>query len=99
MASSQLDTRSQPAGPEQGIVIYGPSGCGKSAHAVALARHYGKDRIVDDWTPGGPVPADTLVLTSIPHGDAINFLDAARAAGIRLSTQLARALGAHRRAA
>ncbi|MFC5548174.1 ATP-binding protein [Massilia aerilata] len=84
---------------DKGTIIYGPQGCGKSAHAAALARHYGKDRIVDDWTPGCPVRADTLVLTNIPHENAVNFLDATRAAGIRLAPPLARALGAHRRMA
>jgi hypothetical protein len=83
----------------KGVVIYGPQGCGKSKHAAVLAQHYGKDRIVDDWMPGGPVPADTIVLTNIPHSSAIDFVDAARAAGIRLAPSLARALGAQRRAA
>ena len=82
-----------------GVVVYGPPGCGKSTHASALARHYGKERIVDDWMPGSPVRADTLVLTNVPHGDAIDFVDAARAAGIRLAPSVARALGAHRRVA
>jgi Holliday junction resolvasome RuvABC ATP-dependent DNA helicase subunit len=82
-----------------GIIVYGPPGCGKTTHAAALAQHYRKDRIVDDWTPGRKVPADTIALTDVPHGDAINFLDAARAAGIRLTPALARALAAERRAA
>jgi Holliday junction resolvasome RuvABC ATP-dependent DNA helicase subunit len=97
--SASLETSSSAAQPNTGIVIYGPQGCGKTTHAAALARHYGKTRIVDDWTPGGPVPDDTLVLTNVPHGRAISFLDAARAAGIRLPAALARALAADRRAA
>jgi Holliday junction resolvasome RuvABC ATP-dependent DNA helicase subunit len=84
---------------ENGVVIYGPQGCGKTTHAAALARHYGKDRIVDDWVPGRPAPADTLALTNACHIGAIHFLDAATAAGIRLMPALKRALVMDRRAA
>ena len=73
------------AGSNTGTVIYGPQGCGKTTHAVALARHYGKTRIVDDWQPGGPVPSNTLALTSAPHQGAIPFLKAVTEAGIPLS--------------
>lgn len=69
----------------QAIVVYGPPGCGKSTHAVALAIHFGKSRIVDDWTPGGRLGDDTLALTNVPHGATISFLDAASDAGIQLS--------------
>lgn len=65
-----------------GVVIYGPAGCGKTTHAVALAASFGKTRIVDDWQPGGPLPADTLALTSEPCKGAINFNDALRDAGV-----------------
>lgn len=68
-----------------GIVIYGPPGCGKSTHAAALAAHFGKSRIVDDWQPGGRVGDDTLALTNIPHAGTISFIDAACDAGIKLS--------------
>lgn len=70
---------------DTGTVIYGPQGCGKTTHAVALARHYGKTRIVDDWEPSGPVPANTLALTSAPHQGAIPFLKAVTEASIPLS--------------
>lgn len=95
-AAQRTPSRRQPA---IGIVIYGPQGCGKSTHAAALARHYGKTRIVDDWTPSRPVPADTLALTNACHIGAIHFLDAAAAAGIRLLPALKRALIDERRAA
>jgi hypothetical protein len=81
----------------EGIVIYGPQGCGKSTHASALANHYGKTRVVDDWEPGGPVPADTLALTDASCAGAIHFLEAANAAGIRLETSLVLALSKDRR--
>jgi replication-associated recombination protein RarA len=84
---------------DRGIVVYGPQGCGKTTHAAALARHYGKTRIVDDWTPSRPVPADTLALTNACHVEAIHFLDATAAAGIRLRPALKRALIDERRAA
>ena len=82
---------------QQGVVIYGPQGCGKSAHATALANHYGKTRVVDDWEPGGPVPADTLALTSAACDGAIHFLEAANAAGIRLAPAVVLALSKDRR--
>lgn len=67
------------------IVVYGPHSCGKSTHAKALAKHYGKSRVVDDWTPGAPLSADTIALTNFPHAGAIDFWDATAAAGISLS--------------
>lgn len=81
---------------DQGIVIYGPPACGKTTHAAALACHYGKTRIVDDWQPGGPLSSDTLALTNIPHQRAVHFLDAARAAGIHLTPARVKALVAER---
>jgi hypothetical protein len=95
MRNAEITHLQSPAG----IVIYGPQGCGKSTHATALARHYGKTRIVDDWMPGRQLPSDTLALTNACHIGAIHFLDAANAAGIRLMPALKRALTADRRAA
>jgi energy-coupling factor transporter ATP-binding protein EcfA2 len=83
----------------QGIVVYGPQGSGKSTHASALARHYGKTRIVDEWEPGAPVRDDTLALTSVPHKGAIYLLDAVTEAGIALPAARRKALAAARRAA
>ncbi|MBD8531467.1 MULTISPECIES: hypothetical protein [unclassified Massilia] len=69
-----------------GIVIHGPSGCGKTRNAAALARHYGKSSILDDWTPrpGAKLQANVLALTNespAPLG-AIAFSDAMYAAGL-----------------
>lgn len=72
-------------GALQGIVVYGPAGCGKTTHAAALAAHFGKSRIVDDWAPGGRVSDDTLALTNVPHVGSISFIDAVSDAGIKLS--------------
>lgn len=66
------------------VIIYGPSGCGKSTHATRLAAHFGKTRIVDGWTPGSKLGADTLALTNFPHTGAVHFTDAAKEAGIAL---------------
>lgn len=66
-------------------VVYGPPGCGETTHAVALAAHFGKSRIVDNWIPGGRLDADTLTLTSIPHLGAKPFLAAVSEAGIKMS--------------
>jgi hypothetical protein len=70
------------------VIVHGPAGCGKSRHAAALARHYGKTVIIDDWQPhaGASVPADALVLTnaSPPPQNAITFSVAMRAAGLAI---------------
>jgi energy-coupling factor transporter ATP-binding protein EcfA2 len=76
------------------IVIYGPSGCGKSTHACALARHYGKTRIVDDWTPGSRLGDDTLALTNVPHQGAVPFLQAVTEARISLTPATVRRITA-----
>lgn len=68
------------------VVIHGPQGCGKTTHAVALAKHYDKTRIVDDWTPGSRLSAETLALTNIPHQGAVPFDAAMRAAGLVMAT-------------
>jgi cytidylate kinase len=79
-----------------GIVIYGPQGCGKSTHASALARHYGKTRIVDDWLPGAPLRADTIALTNVPHKGAVYLLDAISEAKITIPASRRKALAAAR---
>ncbi len=76
------------------IVIYGPNGCGKSRYAVALAKHFGKTRIVDDWTPGSRLDDDTLALTNVPHQGAVPFLKAVSEARIRLTPATVRRISA-----
>lgn len=46
------------------IIICGPQGCGKTRNSEALAKHYGKTVIVNDWTFGQPLPDDAICLTS-----------------------------------
>lgn len=66
-----------------GILIHGPQGCGKTLHAAALAAHYGKTVIVDDWHLGMPVPEHALALTCRNDiSGAIAFDDAMQAAGL-----------------
>jgi adenylate kinase family enzyme len=67
------------------MVIYGPSGCGKSTHSAALAKFFGKTRVVDEWEPGGNVADDTLALTNHPHQGAMDFYTATAIAGINLT--------------
>lgn len=71
------------------IVIHGPQGCGKTRHAQALAKHFGCDRIVDDWE-GEDRRAGTLVLTNdvepasiLPGMVVLPFADAMRRAGLQ----------------
>jgi len=66
----------------KGIVVYGPPGSGKTVHATAIAKFYGKSRVVDDWVPGGPVPRDTLALTDQPYDGAIHITEAIAAAAM-----------------
>jgi anion-transporting ArsA/GET3 family ATPase len=80
--------------PPKAVIIYGPSGCGKSTFSCALARHFGKTRIVDDWTPGSRLGDDTLALTNIPHQGAVPFLQAVSEARIRLTPATVRRISA-----
>lgn len=69
--------------PPGSLVISGPQGCGKSRHAKALARYYGKTRVIDDWIPGTPIPGNALALTHETRLiNAIPFKNAMRAAGL-----------------
>lgn len=46
------------------VIIYGPRGCGKTRNAAALAKHYGKTTIIDDWTFSDLLPANAICLTN-----------------------------------
>jgi hypothetical protein len=86
------------------IIIYGPKGSGKTTHAKALAAHYGKANIVDDfafyssrWRRVSDMPADTLFITSHkvsldgPGKDSFIYIDdACRAAGLTPHPMLSR---------
>ena len=65
-------------------IIYGKQGCGKTTHAKALAAHYGKTRIVDDWRPGVAIPNNAIALTNVYVEGCIMFGDAMKEAGIPL---------------
>lgn len=59
------------------IVVYGSPVCGKTTNKDALAAHFGMRIVIDDWTPGEPLPADALALTNAPGvKGAIDFQDA-----------------------
>jgi ATP/maltotriose-dependent transcriptional regulator MalT len=83
-------------GSQPGVVIYAPQGSGKSTHAAALARHYRKTRIVDEWIPGGPLSADSIALTNVPVRGSVYLLDALDAAQIKLTAPYRQALAAAR---
>lgn len=63
-------------------IVHGPQSCGKTRHAEALARHFGCDRVVDDWDGFSPIPAGALVLTNLsefrhpPEADVLPFGEA-----------------------
>ena len=62
-------------------VVYGPQGCGKTRNAERIRKALGLRHIVDDWQPGDPTPADTLLLTfvdddSLPPRRSMSFAGA-----------------------
>jgi hypothetical protein len=80
MENRKLHQHIVPAGT---VVITGPQGCGKTRNGKALARHYGKCRIVDNWMPGTRIPSDAIALTCETNLiNAIPFKNAMRAAGL-----------------
>jgi hypothetical protein len=46
------------------VIVYGSQGCGKSRHGAAIAKHFGKAQIIDDWKLGDHLPQDALCLTN-----------------------------------
>lgn len=48
------------------IIIYGPSGSGKTRNAGALLTHYGKTKLIDEYSGTGDLPAHALALTNCP---------------------------------
>ncbi|WP_136419951.1 hypothetical protein [Herbaspirillum sp. ST 5-3] len=69
--------------PAGTVIITGPQGCGNSRNAQILASHYGKRRVIDNWTIGTPVPSDAIALTTETRLiNAISFKNALRAAGL-----------------
>lgn len=74
------------------VVIYGPTGCGKTRYAQVLAKHYGKEIIIDDWN-GHSKKASTLDALYLTNEDlsgtssdhVISFHEAAMAAGIKIA--------------
>ncbi|MES2787645.1 MAG: hypothetical protein V4684_19420 [Pseudomonadota bacterium] len=74
---------------QSGVVIYGPEACGKTTHAAALAAHYRKEVVIDDWLPGDPLPTHALALTNQRCEGAIPFVDAVAFAGINLARRSA----------
>jgi hypothetical protein len=46
------------------VIVYGPQGCGKTRYGQAIANHFGKTHIIDDWKLGDHLPQDALCLTN-----------------------------------
>jgi hypothetical protein len=69
--------------PPGTVVIHGPDSSEKFLHAHALARHYGRRRVINHWQVGTPVPIDAIALTTDSHLiNAISLKNAMRAAGL-----------------
>lgn len=74
------------------LIIYGPEGCGKTRYAQVLARHFGKEIIIDGLSryDAEETTLNALYLTNEDLSDsddsrAIPFHVAAKAAGIKLA--------------
>ena len=49
------------------VIVYGPQGCGKTRHTETLKKHFGCDKVVDDWDPNrSGITRNALHLTSVP---------------------------------
>ena len=77
------------------LFIYGPQGCGKTRNASALAAHFGKSNIVDDFQDHPDTVTLTerdLVLTNcqseLTHVNQITFHDAMAQAGLTFALSL-----------
>lgn len=72
----------------ESIIVHGPPGSGKTLNAVAIARHFGLSKILDDQDPAALPPGvgtDTLILTSVdltgtPYVGTIRCVPYAKAA-------------------
>ena len=81
------------------VFVYGPAGWGKTTYAEAFRQHFGKTRIIDDWTWRDPMPpGNALVLTqdlppplthAVPIADALRLI-VGRHADPRLAQERAR---------
>lgn len=66
------------------VIVYGPQACGKTRNSEALKRHFGCDRIVDDWNGRDALRDGDLALTNAfierkPNGARlVSFDDAMR---------------------
>lgn len=47
------------------ILVFGPPGSGKTRYAHQLAQRYGASPVVDEWSPGQPIPPGTPLLLSL----------------------------------
>lgn len=53
---------------KRSVIVYGPKASGKTRHAEALRKHFGMQRIVDNWDGSRPYPSfNALVLTNNAH--------------------------------
>lgn len=75
------------------IIIIGPNATGKTKHAAAFARHFGCEKIVDDWNPREhefPTRPGRLLLTSASPEDIAAALKEARTSATILDITTAR---------
>ena len=64
------------------VIVYGPMASGKTRNKHALARHFGKSTIVDDYNGRDPLPPSALALTNSDVTGAIHIARALKMAGI-----------------
>jgi hypothetical protein len=56
-------------------IVYGPQGCGKTRNSEVLMKKLGCNRVVDieEVRRLSEEPRETLVLTSLPHPQALDY--------------------------
>jgi tRNA A37 N6-isopentenylltransferase MiaA len=47
------------------VIVYGPAACGKTRNKYEIAKHFGCDTVVDEWSEDRPMIQDALHLTTM----------------------------------
>lgn len=70
--------------PGYAVIVVGQQACGKTRNAQALAAHFGKTRVIDDYQPGMQLTASDLALTNdqVMGPNVFGYTEAMEAAGL-----------------
>lgn len=60
---------------QKSIVVFGAKGTGKTTNSLAIARHFGLTKVLDEWQPNDAFPeTDTLILTNYDPRNVVPIL-------------------------